>query len=172
MFCNACNFNSSPTSTAKFMSPLSSCSSVLNELSLISSGTIAPLSYNNLNGVNFVVLDSVMLCDHITLGNSSGHFPLANPMIFCLMLVNIIPLALSAAPLDCGRYTKVKHNIVPKWEKILELYAIKLLSIVYCQLIWDTKSTHHIMPKEYLYLLRGYHLYCLCLNPLGEVFYY
>jgi hypothetical protein len=38
-------------------------------------------------------------------------------MIFCLMLVNIIPLALSAAPLDCGRYTKVKHNIVPKWKK-------------------------------------------------------
>jgi hypothetical protein len=40
-----------------------------------SSGHIASGPYNNLNGVNLVALDSVMLCDQLTLDNSSAHFP-------------------------------------------------------------------------------------------------
>jgi hypothetical protein len=40
---------------------------------------IASAPYSSLNGVNLVVLDSVVLCDQMTLDNSSAHFP-----FFCL----------------------------------------------------------------------------------------
>jgi len=75
-------------------------SDVLQDLSLISSGVTASSPYKSLNGVNFVVLDSVVLCDQITLVNSSIHFPFGNSVIFFFMPAKIMPLALSTAPFD------------------------------------------------------------------------
>ena len=75
---------------------------VLNDLSFISSRVIASSPYNSLNGVNLVVLDSVVLCDHKTLGSSSAYLPFGSSAMFFLMLVNMMPLALSTAPFDCG----------------------------------------------------------------------
>ena len=66
------------------------------------SGVTASSPYNSLNGVNLVVLDSVVLCDHKTLGSSSAYLPFGSSAMFFLMLVNMMPLALSTAPFDCG----------------------------------------------------------------------
>src|SRR6185436_5529465 len=68
----ACILPASIVSIEGFMSSsiLSAPSVVLQDLSLISSGVTASSPYKSLNGVNFVVLDSVVLCDQITLDNS------------------------------------------------------------------------------------------------------
>src|SRR6185503_15672571 len=71
-------------------------------LCLSSSGLIASTSYNNLNGVNFVALHSVVLWDQMTFGSSSTHFPFFRSNKHFLMALKIMPLALSTTPLDSG----------------------------------------------------------------------
>src|SRR6185503_15247857 len=73
----ACILTASIVSIEGLMSSsmFSASSAVLQDLSFISSGVTASSPYRSLNGVNFVVLDSVVLCDKITLDNLSIHFP-------------------------------------------------------------------------------------------------
>ena len=46
---------------------------VLHDLSFISSGVTTSSPYRSLNGENFVVFDSVVLCDQMTLGSCCRH---------------------------------------------------------------------------------------------------
>jgi hypothetical protein len=119
MFCSACALASSAVSMVVLMSSLSGGPWVLTDCNFTSSGTMVSSPYRSLKGENFVVLDSVVLCDQMTLGNSSVHFPLGMSVMFFFIPVKIIPLARSTAPFDCGWYTKAKHNLVPSWEQNL-----------------------------------------------------
>src|SRR6185436_11974722 len=76
----ACIFAASIVSIEGFMSSsiLFVPSDVLQDLSLISLGVTASSPYKSFNGVNFIVLDSVILCDQNTLVNSSIHIPFGN----------------------------------------------------------------------------------------------
>ena len=66
------------------------------------SGVISSAPYSSLEGVDFVALDAEVLGDQITFGSSSAHFPFFWSKRYFLMLVKIIPLALSTASLDWG----------------------------------------------------------------------
>ena len=70
---------------------------VLGPWNYISSGVIASSPYNNLNGVKFVDLDTVVLCAQTTCDNSSTHFPLGRPTRCFEIPVHIIPFSLSTA---------------------------------------------------------------------------
>jgi hypothetical protein len=63
---------------------------------------MASSPYSNLNGENIVVLDAIVLCDQMTFGNSSTHLPIGCSVMLILMPMNMKPLALSIALLDCG----------------------------------------------------------------------
>jgi hypothetical protein len=47
----------------------------------------------------------------------------------------------------------------------------KILSIVGCDLLWNSIATDDVLPEEFLNGHRGYVGDRLHLNPLGEVFY-
>jgi hypothetical protein len=55
---------------------------------------MASAPYNSLNGVNLVALDSVVLCDQMTLDNSSAHFPFFWSKRHFFIAEKIWPLAL------------------------------------------------------------------------------
>ena len=63
--------------------------------------------------MNFVALDSVVLCDQITFGSSSTHLPFGCSVMFFMIPEKMIPFALSTIPFDYGWYTEAKHNLVP-----------------------------------------------------------
>ena len=112
----ACILTTSMVSTVGFKSSsVASFASllVLHDLSLISSRVTASSPYSNLNGVNFVALDAIVLCDQMTLESSSTHLPSGSSVMFFLMPVNMMPSALFSAPLDRGWYTEAKHKMVP-----------------------------------------------------------
>ena len=67
----------------------------------------------SLKGVNFVALDSEVLCEHMTEVSSSAHFPLGLPCNILEMPWRIIPFALSTTPLDGGCLIEAKHSFVP-----------------------------------------------------------
>ena len=86
---------------------------VLEPWNFISLGVIASSPYNNLNGIKFVDLDTVVLCAQTTFSNSSTHFPLGSPTRHFEIPVHMIPFALSTAPFDCGCLTEAKHSWIP-----------------------------------------------------------
>jgi hypothetical protein len=67
---------------------------------LISSGVIASVPNNRWNGVKLVALETIVLCDQISFGNSSVHFPFFWSYKQFLIPENINLFALSTAPLD------------------------------------------------------------------------
>jgi hypothetical protein len=69
---------------------------------LISSGVIASVPKSKRKGVKPVALETVVLWDEITLGNSSTHLPFFWSNKYFLIPENISPFSLSTAPLDCG----------------------------------------------------------------------
>jgi hypothetical protein len=68
----------------------------------ISSGVIALVPKSKRKGVKPIALDTVVLWDQITLGNSSAHLPFFWSNKHFLIPKNISPFALSTAPLDYG----------------------------------------------------------------------
>ena len=85
----------------------------LGDLWVSSSRRMASSLKRSLNRVNFVALDSEVLCDHMTEVSSSAHFPLGLPCNLLEMPWRIISFALSTRPLDWGCLTEVKHSFVP-----------------------------------------------------------
>jgi hypothetical protein len=71
-------------------------------LCLISSRSTTSTPNNNLNGVNFVAMETVVLSLHIALGITSAHLAFFLHSRIFLIASNINVLALSTAPLDCG----------------------------------------------------------------------
>lgn len=86
-----------------------------------SSGSIASLLNRSLKGVNFVALDSEVLCDHNTIVSSSAHFPFGLSCNFLEMPWRMILLARSTRPLDWGCLTKAKQMFMPScWPNSLK----------------------------------------------------
>jgi hypothetical protein len=104
MFLAASRFVSSIISFSTFMST-SLISFVFYTLMLsflISSSVIASVPNSRRKGVKSVSLDTVVLCDQITFGNSSVHLPFFWSYKHFLIPKSISPFALLAAPLDRG----------------------------------------------------------------------
>jgi len=89
----------------------------LVDLCASSSGRTASSSKTSLKGVNFVALDSKVLCDQMTEVTSSAHFPFGLPCNLFEMPWRIMPFALSTRPLDCGCLTKAKQTFVPIYKQ-------------------------------------------------------
>ena len=85
----------------------------LGDLCVSSSSRTASSSKRSLKGVNFVALESEVLCDQMTEGSSSAHFPFGLPCNLFEMPWRIVSFALSMRPLDCGCLTEVKHTFIP-----------------------------------------------------------
>jgi hypothetical protein len=54
--------------------------------------------------------------------------------------------------------------------EILEQAAVKVLSVIDYDLLWNSIVTDDVLPEEFLYVCGGYVGDGLCLDPLGEVF--
>ena len=85
----------------------------LGDLWVSSYGRMASSPKRSLKGVNFVALDSEVLCDHMSEVSSSTHFSLGLSCNLLEMPWRIIPFALSTRPLDWGCLTEAKHSFVP-----------------------------------------------------------
>jgi hypothetical protein len=105
-----------------------------------------------------VALDTVVLCDQITFGNSSVHFPfLLNKHL--LIPENTKPFALSTAPLDCGWYT----------EENFEGITIELFPIIHSQFSWNPESANYVLPEEFLNCWRRDICQSFRFYPFGEI---
>ena len=80
----------------------------LGDLCVSSFDRTASSPKRSLNGVNFVALDSEVLCDQMTEVRSFAHFHLGLPCNLFEMRWRIMPFALSMRPLDCGCLTEAK----------------------------------------------------------------
>ena len=89
----------------------------LGDLWVISSGKTASSPKRSLTGVNFVALDSEVLCDHMIEVSSSTHFPLGMPCNLFEMPWRIMLFALLTRPLDCGCLTKAKQTFFPIYKQ-------------------------------------------------------
>jgi hypothetical protein len=58
--------------------------------------------YISLKGVNPVAQDSVVLSAQMTSGSCSAHMPFLSSKSLFFMALEILPLARSTTPLDCG----------------------------------------------------------------------
>jgi hypothetical protein len=72
----------------------------LGDLYTCSSSKTASSPKRSLKGVNFVALDSEVLCDHTIEVSSSAHFPFGLPCSHLEMPWSIMSFALSMSPLD------------------------------------------------------------------------
>ena len=99
--------------------------------------------------MNPVVRETDVLCDQITLGNSSIHFPLRRPSSVFDIAEKTILFALSTAPLDSGWYTEAKANFVPMLlqnslkfseSNYFPLSTVKILSTPNLQMMFCQKN--------------------------------
>ena len=67
---------------------------------VLPTGQLSPK--RSLKGVDFVALDSEVLCDQMMEVSFFAHFPLVCHVIFFEMPWRIMSFALSMRPLDCG----------------------------------------------------------------------
>jgi hypothetical protein len=72
------------------------------DLCFSSCGVIASDPYIKREGVNPIALDSIVFSAHMTSGSWSAHLPFLSSSSLLLMALNILPLARSTTPLDCG----------------------------------------------------------------------
>jgi hypothetical protein len=54
--------------------------------------------------------------------------------------------------------------------EVPEVLAVKLFTIVDCELGWDSEPANNVLPEELLGSLRRYCGYCPGLEPLGKIF--
>jgi hypothetical protein len=54
--------------------------------------------------------------------------------------------------------------------EVPEVLAVKLFSVVECELGRDSESANYVLPEELMGSLRRYCGYCPGLDPLGKVF--
>ena len=109
----------------------------------------------SLKGVNFVALDSEVLCDQMTEMSSSAHFPFGLPCNLFEMPWRIMLFALLTRLLDYGCLTEAKHTFIPICIS-LNILLSKLGSVVHCELSWHSEAAYDLLLEEFFDSLRGY----------------
>jgi hypothetical protein len=54
--------------------------------------------------------------------------------------------------------------------EILKHANVKVLGVVDCDLLWNSRVADNVLPEKFLYSCRGHVGDRFCLDPLGEIF--